>query len=126
MSETLTMLWDIHPYSLVVEGVFVGIEATEGRIALRPGAAIICIHRSIVLVTKGETRTGLALTICFGTLTADGFLFITLELPLTASQAVWRSVDSLRCMSRCRQTYQPVRDLMPRGCSRMAIACRVP
>ena len=40
-----------------------------------------------MLVTKSETRTGLTLAICFGTLTADGFLFITLELPLTASQA---------------------------------------
>ena len=34
LSQTLTLLWDIHPYSFIVEGVFVGIEATEGRIAL--------------------------------------------------------------------------------------------
>ena len=78
-----------------------------------------------MLVTKSETRTRLTLTICFGTLTADGFLFITLELPLTASQAVWRSVDNSRCMSRHRQTHQPVRDLIPMECSRMAMSCRV-
>ena len=47
-----------------------------------------------MLVTKGKTGTWLALAVCFGTLTADGFLLITLELPLTASQAVWASVDS--------------------------------
>ena len=34
MGEILTLLWNIHPYSFVIEGVLVGIEATEGRIAL--------------------------------------------------------------------------------------------
>ena len=83
-----TLLRNIDPYGFVIKGIFVGIETTEGRIALCPGPVAVCIHGSIVLVTKSETGTWLALTICFGTLTTDGFLLITLELPLTASQAV--------------------------------------
>ena len=47
-----------------------------------------------MLVTKSKSGTWLALAICFGTLTADRLLFITLELPLTASQAVPASVSS--------------------------------
>ncbi len=47
-----------------------------------------------MLVTKCKTGTWLALAICFGTLTADRFLLITLELPLTASQAVYKSGKS--------------------------------
>ena len=47
-----------------------------------------------MLVTKSKTGTWLALAVCFGTLTADGFLLITLELPLTASQAVYKSGKS--------------------------------
>ena len=81
------MLRNIHPYSFIIEGVLVGIKSAERRVALRPGPILICIHRRIVLVTKSETGTWLALTIRFGTLSADGFLLITLELPLTASQA---------------------------------------
>lgn len=41
-----------------------------------------------MLVTKGQASTGLTVAICFATLAANGFLLITLELPLTASQAV--------------------------------------
>ena len=29
-----TLLWNIHPYCFFIEGVFVGIEATKGRVAL--------------------------------------------------------------------------------------------
>ena len=29
-----TLLRDIHPYGFVIEGVLVGIESTEGRVAL--------------------------------------------------------------------------------------------
>ena len=68
-----------------------------------------------MLVTKGKTRTWLALAICFGTLTADRFLLITLELPLTASQAISASVDSRGERGAQGQTDQPVRDLMPLG-----------
>lgn len=46
-----------------------------------------------MLVTKCKAGTWLALAIRFGTLAADGFLLITLELPLTASQAVQVSID---------------------------------
>ncbi len=46
-----------------------------------------------MLVTKSKTGTWLALAVCFGTLTADGLFLITLELPLTASQAVDWSVE---------------------------------
>ena len=88
LRKTPTLLGNIHPYVFVIEGVFVGIESTEGRVALWPGAMVVCIHGSIVLVTKSETGTWLTLAICFGALTADGFLLITLELPLTASQAI--------------------------------------
>lgn len=81
------LLRDIHPDGLVIKSVFVGIEPTEGRVALRPGPVFVCIHGSIVLVPKSETGAWLTLAIGLNTLTADGFLLITLELPLTASQA---------------------------------------
>jgi len=64
-----------------------------------------------VLVTKREAGTGLTMAICFGTLPANGFLLVTLELPLTASQAV-RSQFWSRGLGILR-AYHPVRDLMP-------------
>lgn len=77
-----------------------------------------------MLVTKSKSGTWLALAICFGALTTDRFLFITLELPLTASQAVQVSVGSVEVQRVSGQTYQPVRDLMPLGqwlCSLFAV-----
>lgn len=75
-------------------------------------------------MTKGKSGTWLALAICFGTLAADRFLFITLELPLTASQAVPVSISSRGALGEQGQTHQPVRDLMPLGlwlCSLFAV-----
>ena len=34
LPKILTLLRDIHPYGFVIEGVFVGIKPTEGRVAL--------------------------------------------------------------------------------------------
>ena len=105
------MLWDIQPHGILVECILVRVETAEGGIAFRSRAVSIRIHGGIVLVTKRKAGTGLTMAICFGTLPANGFLLVTLELPLTASQAVrnqfWsRGLGSLRA-------YHPVRDLMP-------------
>lgn len=85
-----------------------------------------------MLVTKSKTGTWLALAICFGTLTAYGFLLITLELPLTASQAVNALVDSRgAAVDKGRHAPTSPRShafgtmAMKPLCSRMAISCRV-
>lgn len=39
-------------------------------------------------MTEHDTRTGLTFSCCLAALTADGFLFVTLELSLTTGQAV--------------------------------------
>ena len=54
LPEKLTLLRDIYPYGVIVESIFVRIEPTEGRIALRPRRVLICVHRSIVLVAKSK------------------------------------------------------------------------
>ena len=41
LPEKLTLLWDVYPYGVIVESIFVGIESTEGRIALRPRRVLI-------------------------------------------------------------------------------------
>ena len=41
LSEKLTLLRDVYPYGVIVESIFVGIESTEGRIALRPRRVLI-------------------------------------------------------------------------------------
>jgi len=106
----LTLLWDIQPHSVLVECILIGVEAAEGRVAFRPRAVSIRIHRGIVLMTKRKTSTRLALAVGFGTLRAYGFLLVTLELPLPASQAVLESVCCV--VLRRSRNYQPVRDLI--------------
>jgi len=61
-------------------------------------------------MTKRKTSTRLALAVGFGTLRAYGFLLVTLELPLPASQAVLESVCCV--VLRRSRNYQPVRDLI--------------
>ena len=41
LPEKLTLLRDVYPYGVIVESIFVGIESTEGRIALRPRRVLI-------------------------------------------------------------------------------------
>ena len=65
-----------------------------------------------MLMTKGESRAGLAFAIGLLALAADWLSFIALELPLPASQAVEVLVKAEG--PEFMLTYQPVRDLMLR------------
>lgn len=68
-----------------------------------------------MLMTKRQTGAGLTTAIRFGTLAANWFLLVTLELPLTASQAVvmlvWLTVqrsDSARSLPSCARPHTGV------------------
>lgn len=78
------MPWNVDPNCVRVESVLIRVEATEGMAAFGNGAGAIRVHRSIVLMPESETRARLALTVRFGALPTNRFLFVTLELPLAA------------------------------------------
>lgn len=80
----LTVLGYVYPDGIVIECVLVCIEALEGVLVPR----VISVHGSIVLVAKDDARAGYAFSRSLCALSTDGLLLITLQLPLTASEAV--------------------------------------
>ena len=60
-----------------------------------------------MLVAESKTGAWLALTTCFDTLAAGRFLLVTLELPLTASQAMSALVEGTSTqVDKLRRTNQ--------------------
>jgi len=76
----------------MIEGILVGVEATERRIVVCQRLVAVRIHGSIMLVPKGQASAWLTLTVCFQTLPASRLGLVALELPLAARQAFQASV----------------------------------
>lgn len=85
----LTPLWNLTPDRVGIEGILIRVKAAKRRIAGGGRVFLTCVHGSIVLVSESKASTGLAFTAAFGTLSTNRLLLVTLEFPLTASQAVW-------------------------------------
>jgi hypothetical protein len=77
------MLGDVEPDCVVVECVFVGIEALERVLVAR----VVTVHGGVVLVAEDYPRAGDAFSGGFDALSTHGLLLITLQLALTTSEA---------------------------------------
>ena len=86
-----TLLGNVEPNGVPIKCVLIRVEAAERRIAFNTRTSPTGVHGGIMLVTKGDTSTGLAFAVAFSTLPAYRFMLIALELPLTASQAKCKS-----------------------------------
>jgi hypothetical protein len=76
------MFGDIHPDGVFIKRVPIRVKSFERVVVSR----VVAVHRSVVLVTENDPRTGNALSRGFGALSADRLLFPAFQLTPTAGE----------------------------------------
>lgn len=94
-NSSLTLLRNIQPDTIFVEGILVRKEPIQAASAILSSPRALLVHRGILLVPKHDPVTGPTLSRAAAALRAYRLLLVAFQLPTAAGEAV-RSTTNVR------------------------------